>query len=108
MRDALFHNSHAHLLFRKPDSSPKSPIPFRLVMASPANDSINFVITGDEDPRMDGQDDPVQEERQEDLYIHVFEGQSVSSALRAEKREHMTEATNRDDEDCAGQRRSLI
>lgn len=44
-------------------------------MASAANNSINFIITGDEDPRMDCQDDPVQEERQEEMYTHVFEGQ---------------------------------
>jgi len=43
-------------------------------MASAANNSINFIITGDEDPQMDGQDDPVQEERQEGMYTHVFEG----------------------------------
>jgi len=77
-RDALFHNSHAQPLFWKPDSSPKPLIPFRLAMASAANNSINFIITGDEDPQMDGQDDPVQEERQEEMYTHVFEGLSIS------------------------------
>lgn len=78
VRDALFHISHGHLLFWKPDSSPKYPIPFRLTMASAANNSINFIITGDDDLQMDGQDDPVQEERQEEMYTHVFEGQPIS------------------------------
>jgi len=85
-RDVLFHISHGHLLFWKPDSSLKFPIPFRLAMASAANNSINFIITGDEDPQMDGQDDPVQEQRQEGMYTHVFEGQSMSSALKVRKR----------------------
>jgi hypothetical protein len=57
-------------------------------MASAANNSINFIITGDEDPQMDGQDDPIQEERQEEMYTHVFEGQSISSV---KKRGHATE-----------------
>jgi len=73
-----------------------------------ANNSINFIITGNEDPQMDGQDDPVQEERQEEMYTHVFEGGSIPSVLRAKKREHMTETTNRDDEDGVIQRRPLI
>jgi len=77
-------------------------------MASAANNSINFIITGDEDPQMDSQDDPVQEERQEEMYTHVFEGQSISSVLRAKKREHMTETMNRDDEDGVIQRGPLI
>ncbi|KAF9792817.1 VRR-NUC domain-containing protein [Thelephora terrestris] len=43
-------------------------------MASTAVDSsINFIIAGDEDLQMDGQDDPVQEERQQEMYTHVFE-----------------------------------
>lgn len=45
-------------------------------MASAANNSINFIITGDEDPQMNSQDDPVQEERQEEMYTHVFAGRS--------------------------------
>ena len=50
-------------------------------MASTAADnSINFTIAGDEDLQMDGQDDPAQEERQEEMYTHVFEGQSISPA----------------------------
>ena len=81
-RDALFHISHGHLLFWKPDSSPKHPIPFRLAMASAANNSINFIITGDGDPQMDGQD-PIQEERQEEMYTHVFEGRSISRPRNA-------------------------
>lgn len=52
----------------------------RLAMASAARNSINFIITGDEDLQMDGQNDPVQEERQEEMYTHVFEGQSISLA----------------------------
>jgi hypothetical protein len=81
-RDALFHNSHAQLLFWKPDSSPKIPSPFRLAMASAANNAINFIINGDEGPQM-GEDDALQEERQEEMYTNVFEGQSISSALSA-------------------------
>ena len=79
-------------------------------MASPVNDSIDFIITGDEDPQMDGRDDPVQEERQEEMYSHVFEGRSasISPASGANKREHIAEAADRDDEDCAVQRRSPI
>jgi len=68
-------------------------------MASAANNSINFIITGDEDPQMDGQDDPVQEQRQEGMYTHVFEGRSISSTFKVRRRDHTTEITNRDDED---------
>lgn len=46
-------------------------------MASAANKSVNFIIAGDEDSQMGGQDDPVQEERQEEMYTHVFEGQPI-------------------------------
>lgn len=77
-------------------------------MASAASNSINFVITGDEDPQMDGRDDPFQEERQEEMYTHVFEGRSISSVLRAKKRDCMAKTTNRDDEDRLIQRGSLI
>ena len=48
-------------------------------MASAGNNSINFIITGDENPQMSGQDDPVQEERQEEMYTRVFEGKSIST-----------------------------
>ena len=71
----------------------RAPIPFRLAMASAANNSINFIITGDEDPQMDGQEDPVQEERQEEMYTHVFEGQCIFSASRIKKRECMRRQT---------------
>lgn len=79
-------------------------------MASAANDFVNLIITGDEGPQMDGQDDPVQEERQEEMYTHVFEGQWswISPVARIMKREHMTEATSRDDEDCVVQRRAPV
>ena len=93
--------SHGHRLFWKPDSSSKLPIPFRLAMASAANNSINFIITGDEDPQMDGQDDPVQEKHQEGMYTHVFEGQSISSASKVKKHERASEIASRDDEDGA-------
>jgi len=64
-----------------------SPIPFRLAMASAANDFVNLIITGDEGPQMDGRDDPAQEERQEEMYTHVFEGQSICPALKAKERD---------------------
>lgn len=54
-------------------------MPLWPAMAAEANSSINFIINGDEDPQMDGQGDPVLEERQEEMYTHVFEGQSISS-----------------------------
>lgn len=66
--------SHGHPLFWKPDSPPKPLILFGRAMVEAANNSINFIITGDEDPQMEGQDDPIQEERREELYTHVFEG----------------------------------
>ena len=53
---------------------------------------------------MDGQDDPVQEERQEEMYTHVFEGQSIP----CKKRGRMTETTRRDVEDGVIQRESPI
>jgi len=83
----VVHNSHARHLFRKPDS-PKFPIPFRFAMASAANNFVNLIITGDEDSQMDGRDDPAQEERQEEMYTHVFEGQSISRLWRQRNATH--------------------
>jgi len=77
-------------------------------MASAANNTINFVITGNDDLQMDGQDDPVQEERQEEMYTHVFEGQSIPSVMRANRRERVTEIMKRDGEDGVIQRSPLI
>ena len=57
-------------------------------MASAANDFVNLIITGDEGPpQMDGRDDPAQEERQEEMYTHVFEGQSISPASKVMERD---------------------
>jgi hypothetical protein len=74
-------------------------------MASAANNSINFIITGDENPQMTGQDDPVKEERQEEMYTLVFEGKSIFSSWG---HEFVAEITRRDDEDSVIQRESLV
>ena len=92
-------------LFWKPDCSLRPPVPFWLAMASAGNNSINFIITGDENPQMSGQDDPVQEERQEEMYTRVFEGKSISPCWG---HEFVAEITRRHDKDGVIQRGSLV
>ena len=77
----VFHDSSARLsLFWKLDCTSKPANGSRSTMASAADSStVNFIIAGDEDSQMDGQNDPIREERQEEMYTHVFEGQSIPS-----------------------------